>query len=360
MWSMKILSVVGARPQFVKLAPLHQEISKRHQHIILHTGQHYDEQMNDSFFSVLDIPQPDYNLGVGSGLHGEQTGKMMMKMESIMMEIDPDVVYLYGDTNSTVAGSLVAAKLHLPIAHIEAGPRLFDRRNPEEINRVVTDHLSDLLFCPSEISRVNLAREGIVSGVHVTGDLMVQILNEVSGRLTLEPLRRFSIHEGSYILCTLHRPENVDDAHKLAAIIAALRELPYDVVLPLHPRTRKNLAQFGLLESLASAKNIKVSEPLDYLSFMSLNKHAHAVLTDSGGVQKEAYVFNTPCITVFHSTGWVETVDEGWNRLIAADKDKIVEAMENIVIPNQYLASYGGSGVSAKMLRFTEEHLTKV
>lgn len=357
---MKILSVVGARPQFVKLAPLHQEINKSHQHIILHTGQHYDEQMNDSFFSILDIPKPDYNLGVGSGPHGEQTGKMMMQMEPIMMEVNPDIVYLYGDTNSTVAGSLVAAKLHLPIAHIEAGPRLFDRLNPEEINRVVTDHLSDLLFCPSDISRVNLAREGIVSGVHVTGDLMVQILNEVSGRLNQEPLQRFAVKEGSYILCTLHRPENVDDAHKLREIIAALEELPYDVILPLHPRTRKNISKFGLSELLSSIGNVKLSDPLDYISFLSLNKHAYAVLTDSGGVQKEAYVFNTPCLTVFHSTGWVETVDEGWNRLIEAKKDKIVEAVKNLTTPKTYLASYGGSEVSAKMVRLTEEYLTKV
>jgi len=357
---MKVLSVVGARPQFVKLAPLHQEISKRHQHVILHTGQHYDERMNDSFFSILDIPKPDYNLGVGSGLHGEQTGKMMIEMEPILMEADPDIVYLYGDTNSTVAGSLVAAKLHLPIAHIEAGPRLFDRRNPEEINRIVTDHLSDLLFCPSEISRVNLANEGIVSGVHVTGDLMVQILNDVFGRLSQEALRPFAVDEKSYILCTLHRPENVDDAHKLREIITALGELPYDVVLPLHPRTRKNIAQFGLSELFTDAKNIKVSEPLDYISFLSLNKHAHAVLTDSGGVQKEAYVFNTPCLTVFHSTGWVETVDEGWNRLIEAKKEKIIEAVKDISIPNEYLASYGGSEVSGKMVSLTEEYLTKV
>jgi len=357
---MKVLSIVGARPQFVKLAPLHQEISRRHQHIILHTGQHYDPQMNDSFFSILDIPSPDHNLGVGSGSHGQQTGRMMMEMEGILQEADPDIVYLYGDTNSTVAGALVAAKLGLPIAHIEAGPRLYDRYNPEEINRVVTDHLSHLLFCPSEVSRVNLEKEGIRDGVHVTGDLMVQILHQVSERLSTEPLSRFSLQEGEYMLCTLHRAENVDHPGKLREILSALAELPFEVVLPLHPRTRKTITQFGLDGILQGAGNVKVSEPLDYLSFLSLNKHARSVLTDSGGVQKEAYVFNTPCLTVFHRTGWVETVDEGWNRLLPADRGSIVKAVLEARRPETYLASYGGQEVAAKMLRLTEEYLSKV
>jgi UDP-N-acetylglucosamine 2-epimerase len=360
MYAMKVLSIVGARPQFVKLAPLHKEISRRHQHYILHTGQHYDPQMNDSFFSILDIPAPDCNLGVGSGPHGEQTGRMMMEMEGILQDTDPDVVYLYGDTNSTVAGALVAAKLGMPIAHIEAGPRLYDRHNPEEINRVVTDHLSQLLFCPSEVSRLNLQREGILEGVHVTGDLMVQILHQVQGRLSTEPLSRFSLQEGGYVLCTLHRAENVDHPGKLREILSALAEIPYDVVLPMHPRTRKTISQFGLSGILEGAENVKVSEPLDYLSFLSLNKHAHVVLTDSGGVQKEAYVFNTPCLTVFHNTGWVETVDEGWNHLLPADRGAIVSAMREVRRPDSYLASYGGSDVAAKMLHITEEYLTKV
>ncbi len=356
---MRVLSIVGARPQFVKLAPLHHEISRGHQHLILHTGQHYDQQMNDSFFSLLEIPDPDFNLGVGSGSHGQQTGRMMMEMEAIVQEVDPDIVMLYGDTNSTVAGALVAAKLCLPIAHVEAGPRLHERCNPEEINRKMTDHLSSLLFCSSDVSRVNLAKEGIVDGVHVTGDLMVQILHEVEGRLDMEPLERFSLTEGEYILCTLHRAENVDDPDRLREILSALAELPRKTLLPMHPRTRKAVEEFGLGSIIDSAESLHVCEPLDYLSFLSLNRHASLVITDSGGLQKEAYVFNTPCITIFPRTAWVETVDEGWNRLVPADKEAILDAVRKTEIPKEYLASYGGDGVAARMVELCEELLAK-
>jgi len=325
---MKIVTIVGARPQFIKCSPVSRELRKEHEEILVHTGQHYDPEMSDVFFKELQIPHPDYNLGVGSGSHGKQTGEILADVEMVLLKENPDLVLVYGDTNSTLAGALAAAKLHISIAHVEAGLRSFDRTMPEEVNRVVTDHLSDLLFSPTETAVKNLAAEGITKGVHLVGDVMADALafNRGLAEKKSRILETLGLAGKKYCVITVHRPSNTDSRQNLTSIIRAIGEADVKVVFPVHPRTRKYLQEYGLLPSLPA--NIQLIEPLGYLDMIQLMGSAQKILTDSGGMQKEAYMLGVPCITLRENTEWVETLDGGWNVLAGADREKILLALK--------------------------------
>jgi UDP-N-acetylglucosamine 2-epimerase len=333
---MKILTVVGARPQFIKAAAVSRAIAA-HQAAgarppltekIVHTGQHYDDNMSKVFFEELHIPAPAVNLEVGSGPHGRQTGAMLDRIEAVLIEDRPDLVLIYGDTNSTLAGALAAAKLHIPVAHVEAGLRSFNRRMPEEINRVVADVLSTWLFCPTDAAVANLRREGVVKGVHQIGDVMYDSvlfnahLAEESSRI----MQRLGLEPKSFYLATVHRAENTDDPARLAGILAAFRDSPRPIILPIHPRTRKTLG--AGLEKIGG--RVRTIAPLPYLDMLLLERNARIILTDSGGVQKEAYWFGVPCVTLRDETEWVELVQAGCNTLAGADTAGILEALERI------------------------------
>jgi UDP-GlcNAc3NAcA epimerase len=343
---MKILTVVGARPQFVKAAVVSGPMRKRHREILLHTGQHYDEAMSERFFRELDIPKPDYELGVGSGTHGAQTAQMLVGIEDVILREQPDRMLIYGDTNSTLAGALAAAKLHLPLAHVEAGLRSFNRGMPEEINRVLADQVSDLLFCPSDVAAKNLAREGITRGVHVVGDVMAEAIRRVTDGADdgTDVLARHGLSARRYLLATVHRAENTDNAERLGAIMRALTAVGETVVLPAHPRLRASLNRHGL----ALDNAVRMIDPVGYFEMIALERHARAVLTDSGGVQKEAYWLGVPCITLRDETEWVETIDAGWNVLAGADTARIVDAAARLSPPASHPALYGdGTAVQA-------------
>ncbi len=322
---MRIASIVGARPNFIKLAPVSREIRKDAMELIIHTGQHYDYEMDKIFFLELGIPEPDYHLGIGSGSHGHQTGEMLSGIEDVFMKEKPDMALVFGDTNTTLAGALAATKLHIPVAHVEAGLRSFDRNMPEEINRVLVDHCSDLLFCPTGTAVENLKNEGIIRGVHLTGDVMADILRDCIriAEKSSGILDELDLKPKEYHLATVHRAENTDDPERLKNIIDALCEMD-DMVFPCHPRTEKRLRDVALWDRLND--EVRVIKPVGYLDMLLLEKSARRILTDSGGVQKEAYMLKVPCITMRDETEWVETVEDGWNVLVGADKEKIVGA----------------------------------
>lgn len=326
--SRKIVSVIGARPQFIKAAPISRALQRivHVNEVLVHTGQHYDRDMSAIFFDELQIPEPAYNLGIGSGTHGWQTGQMLVHIEEVLQKEKPDWVLVYGDTNSTLAGALAAVKLHIPVAHVEAGLRSFNRSMPEEHNRVLTDHAADLLLCPTQTAVDNLAREGVILRVHLVGDVMYDALiyNTALAEQRSDVLRRLRLLPGAYSLATIHRPRNTDDLDRLRAILTALEEIGVDerVVLPAHPRTRQAMNTLDYQPSSA----LEIIEPVGYLDMLTLEQHARLILTDSGGVQKEAYLFGVPCLTLREETEWVETVDAGWNRLVAADQATIVHA----------------------------------
>jgi UDP-GlcNAc3NAcA epimerase len=330
----KVLTVVGARPQFIKAAVVSHAIasSGEMREIMVHTGQHYDDNMSRAFFQDLQIPSPAHNLGIGSGPHGLQTGRMLERLEAVMLEIGPDTVLVYGDTNSTLAGALAAAKLNIPVGHVEAGLRSYNRRMPEETNRIVSDHLSTLLFVPTQTAAENLAREGIpAERVHLTGDVMYDAAIHYGKRADREShvLQELGLQSKEYILTTIHRAENTDTASRLTAIVEALvttaRE--FRIVFPLHPRTRASLRQAGLLSLLEGA--LCITEPAGYLEMIALEKNARLIVTDSGGVQKEAFFYRVPCITLRDETEWVELVQGGWNRCVspALGMQAIVESL---------------------------------
>lgn len=345
---MKIATVLGARPQFIKAAPVsraiqtHQADHPRHpiREILIHTGQHYDEDMSDIFFREMAIPAPHYQLSVASGLHGWQTGQMMMRVEDVLLREKPDVVLVYGDTNSTLAGALAAAKLNIPLAHVEAGLRSFNRRMPEEVNRVVVDHVSSLLLCPSQTAVDNLAAEGITSGVHLIGDVMADALAIFSERADARSdiHARLRLTRGAYLLATIHRAENTDDPDRLRNIMSAFSQAEEPVVLPLHPRTRKVLDTLHL--NLPG--QIRMIGPVGYQDMVALEKSARVILTDSGGIQKEAYWLGVPCVTLRDETEWVETIEFGWNRLVGADEKEIVRAVRFVTKPGRRPDLYGG------------------
>lgn len=342
---MKITTIVGARPQFIKAAAISRGIQKfnkrkdRIQEIWIHTGQHYDYLMDKVFFEELNLPRPDYHLGIGSASHGRQTGMMLERIEAVLEKEKPKVVLVYGDTNSTLAGALAAAKLNIPVAHVEAGLRSYNQAMPEEINRLLTDHLSTFLFCPSDQAARNLLKEGIKDGggkiVKKVGDVMydsILFYSKIAEKKStiLEDLGlcnpQSAIGNLRYYLATLHRAENTDNSKKLKSILKALNEIGRNtlVVLPLHPRTKKMMRVHHLLPY----KNIKFIEPVSYLNMLKLEKNAKAILTDSGGVQKEAYWLKVPCFTLRDETEWVETVKSGWNVLIRTGAEKILENMK--------------------------------
>jgi len=353
---MKIVSVVGARPQFIKCAPVSVELRKEHEEILVHTGQHYDPEMSDIFFEDLSIPKPDYHLDVGSGSHGKQTAAILERVETVLLKEQPALVLVYGDTNSTLAGALAAAKLHIPVAHVEAGLRSFDRTMPEEINRVVTDHLSDLLLCPTRTAMDNLAKEGIIKGVYLVGDVMVDALrhNADIARKKSRIITGMGLKEGDYYVATVHRPGNTDDRKHLTAIMEAFRESGKTVVFPVHPRTKKYLLEYGLYDSLS--ENIRCIEPLGYLDMLQLMKHAKKILTDSGGIQKEAYVLGIPCITMRENTEWIETLTGGWNVLVGADKQKILAAMTTDIHTGADNSVFGKGDAAVRIARVIREH----
>ncbi len=337
---MKIVTIVGARPQFVKAAMVSraiQEYNKNsatlYEELLLHTGQHYDANMSDIFFHTMDIPQPVWQLKCGNGTHGEMTGRMLTEIEKILLDTLPDYVLVYGDTNSTLAGALAAVKLHIPVVHVEAGLRSFNRQMPEEINRILTDHVATLLCCPTFAAVRHLAEEGIREGVHHVGDVMYDaaLTFGTLAESSSDILRRLDISGEAFRLCTVHRAENTDSQERMSGIVGALEELSSPscpTVLPLHPRTRNSLEKFGLLQSLEKHNGIRVVPPVGFLDMVMLEKHAKTILTDSGGVQKEAYFHRTPCITLRDETEWTETVEAGWNQIAGYRKENILRCIE--------------------------------
>lgn len=349
---MKVVSIVGARPQFVKAAAVSRVLRKHCGEILVHTGQHYDYGMSEVFFKELSIPEPDYNLGVGSGSHGAQTGQMMIGIEEVLLRESPDLVMVYGDTNSTLAGAICAVKLHIPLAHVEAGLRSFKKTMPEEVNRVLTDHASSFLFCPTEQAVVNLEREGISRGVHLVGDVMYDALlynSRIAGSAS-GILREMSLSPRSYMLATVHRAENTDDRGRLSSIFRALCDSGVTTVLPLHPRTRRFIEEWGMGEEFLSHGTLKVIPPAGYLDMLSLEQNARAIITDSGGVQKEAYLFGVPCITLRDETEWVETVEQGANVLVGALYEKILGAVRGVPERKAYPPLYGDGNASGKIV----------
>jgi UDP-N-acetylglucosamine 2-epimerase (non-hydrolysing) len=357
---MKVVSIVGARPQFIKCAPVSHELRKEHEEILVHTGQHYDPEMSEVFFEELQIPKPDYHLDVGSGSHGKQTAAILERVEDVLIQEVPDFVIVYGDTNSTIAGALAAAKLHIPVAHVEAGLRSFDRTMPEEINRVVTDHISDLLLCPTRTAMDNLVKEGIINGRYIVGDVMVDALRHNTGIAEKKSriIEKLGLKDGDYYVATVHRPGNTDEQKNLTAIVEALKESGKTVVFPVHPRTKKYLHSYGLWDSLA--ENILCIEPLGYIDMLHLMKHAKKILTDSGGIQKEAYVMGVPCITLRENTEWLETLNGGWNVLVGADKHRILKAIMADVQTSADNTVFGNGDSAEKIVRAVKETFDKI
>ena len=354
---MFIISIVGARPQFIKAAMVsraiaeHNKKSPEHPIVekIVHTGQHYDDNMSQIFFDELQIPRPKCNLEVGSGSHGEQTAKMLQRIEAVLIKEKPDWCLVYGDTNSTLAGALAAAKIHIPVAHVEAGLRSFNRRMPEETNRVVADHVSTLLFCPTNVAVQNLAREGITEGVHQVGDVMYDsvLFNAKLAEQSSTIMQRLELRRKSFYLATIHRAENTDNLEHIHSILSAFGQIDSTIILPIHPRTRNALGK----ESAKISANVQVIEPVSYLDMLMLEKNARLILTDSGGVQKEAYWFEVPCVTLRNKTEWVETVESGWNILAGAERQRIVDAVKKSEnkLTGQHQALYG-NGRSAEKI----------
>lgn len=346
---MKIVSIVGARPQFIKAAPVGRALRQQHTEVLVHTGQHYDHNMSAVFFEELDIPEPDYNLGIGSGPQGQQTGRMLEAIERVLLDEQPDWVLVYGDTNSTLAGALAVVKLHIPLAHIEAGLRSFNRRMPEEHNRVLTDHAADLLFCPTQTAVDNLAREGITRGVNNVGDVMYDaVLHNIGiAEKRSNVLERLELQPKGYLLATVHRAENTDDPIRLAGIVKAFGMLEELIVFPAHPRTRAALVAFDL----ALPDNVWIIEPVSYLDMLMLEKHARLILTDSGGVQKEAYFFAVPCVTLRDETEWVETVEAGWNVVVGVDMGRVAAEVRELRLPAKTPPVFGDGWASGKITR---------
>lgn len=356
----KIVTVVGARPQFVKAAVLSRlirskEYKEQFHEVLVHTGQHYDDNMSEVFFRDMQIPKPDIMLNLGGGTHGLMTGKMLIEIESFLLKEKPDMVLVYGDTNSTLAGALAASKLNIPVAHVEAGLRSFNKRMPEEQNRILTDHIAEWLFCPTDTAVANLATEGIRDGVVLSGDIMYdailfykeQLMSQKKNGIKQFNSFRFNLEKETYALATIHRAENTDDTQRLREIIDALNNMPFQVVLPIHPRTKKQILGKGL----TFEKHIILIEPVGYLEMIELEMNATCIITDSGGVQKEAYFMRKPCVTLRDETEWVETIHSGWNVLAGAKRESILSAVQHIRKPETAPAFYGDGKAGEKILK---------
>ncbi|MEM0449095.1 MAG: UDP-N-acetylglucosamine 2-epimerase (non-hydrolyzing) [Methanomassiliicoccales archaeon] len=348
---MRIATVVGARPQFVKCAPLSKEIRKKDHEILIHTGQHYDYEMSKVFFDELQIPEPDYNLNVGSGSHGEQTGRALEAIEKTLIEVKPKLVIVYGDTNSTLAGALAAAKLNIPVCHVEAGLRSYDRKMPEEINRVLTDHVSSVLFAPTERAVENLSKEGIRKGVYRVGDVMVDSL-AMAKKAAAAPspmIESLNLEKGKYIAMTMHRSQNTDNPQNLRRIISALSRIEERVIFPVHPRTRKALQTEGLIHNLPG--NLSLIDPLGYVDMIRLMSNARVILTDSGGIQKESYLLGVRCVTMRDTTEWPETLRGGMNILVGSDPEKIIKALSKDFKVKKFKGNpFGTPGASKRIV----------
>jgi len=353
----KICTIIGNRPQFIKWSALTTRLRTTYSELVIHTGQHYDRNMSGVFFEEMDLPAPDYNLGIKSNYHGEQTGEMLKGIEEVLLREKPDCAFVYGDTNSTLAGALAAAKLHVPVAHVEAGLRSFNKRMPEEINRVATDHVSTLLFCPTETAVKNLAREGITEQVHLVGDLMNDaMVNFIKlAETRSDVLQKLGLRSKEYFLATIHRAENTDDPERIGNIMRAFNDLAgaaKKVVFTVHPRTRKIIDEIGNSIGTSSPEMMMI-DPVPYFDMLLLEKQAKVILTDSGGVQKEAYWLKVPCVTIRDETEWVETIEQGWNVLSSCEPESIVkcalEAREGKDPP-----AYGNGKASDNILKVLE------
>lgn len=346
---MKIISIVGARPQFIKLAPLSKVLRKHHTEIIIHTGQHFDKNMSDLFFKDLNIPDPQYNLDINGSLHGEQTGKMLIALEKVILKENPDLIIVFGDTNTTLAGALAGAKLCIPVAHVEAGLRSLNKQMPEEINRIVTDHTADYLFAPTQMAIRNLNDENLGSKAYLTGDIMVDALKSaVEKARNSTVLEEHGLKKNDYYLLTLHRPYNVDDPERLSKILIDLSKLSKQVIFPVHPRTKNTIEKNSI--SRSTNRSIKQINPAGYLDVIQLQMNACAIITDSGGIQKEAYILKKPCITLRPETEWVETVEAKWNLLLNPGVDDNIAGQIETFEPSGRYESIFGENVSEKML----------
>ncbi len=352
----KIVSIIGARPQFIKCAPLSRELRKYYKEIIIHTGQHYEKNMSELFFNELKIPVPDYNLGIGSGRHGEQTGKMIINIENVLIKEKPHLVLLYGDTNSTIAGALAAVKLHIPIAHIEAGLRSFNKKMPEEHNRIVTDHLSDYLFVPSKTGMKNLKKEGLAKKAYLVGDIMYDALlcNIDIAERKSKILGKLNLIRENYYLATIHRPSNTDNKNNLSNILKALANLDNKVVFPIHPRTKKFIKKYKLKYN---KKNVVIIDAVGYLDILILAKYAKKILTDSGGLQKEAFYLKKNVIVLREESEWEELVKSRMSKLAGSDKGKIIKYTLEKPYYKKYFFPYGRGDSAQKIIKILKSKL---
>jgi UDP-N-acetylglucosamine 2-epimerase (non-hydrolysing)/UDP-GlcNAc3NAcA epimerase len=339
---MRVLTVIGNRPQFIKAAAVSPRLRAEHEEIMVHTGQHFDDELSSIFFEELGVPAPERELGIALGSNTSQTARMLAALEPLVPDLRPDVVLVYGDTNSTLAGALTGAQAGVPVAHVEAGMRSFDRSMPEELNRILTDHASTLLLCSSSVAAQNLRNEAAAGTIELVGDVMVDVAQAVQpqARERTDVLAARGVSAGEYVVATAHRAGNVDDPARLERLVELLRAIPYPLLLPLHPRTRARLEAAGAYDRLVSGENIRLTAPLGYLEFAALMCNARAVLTDSGGLQKEAYLAGVPCVTLRPSTEWTETVEHGWNVLVDLDSAAALAALEREP-PHQRPPLYG-------------------
>jgi UDP-N-acetylglucosamine 2-epimerase len=354
---MRIATIVGARPQFIKLAPFSRKIREKFEELIIHTGQHYDPNMSGNFFQELQIPEPDYNLEIGSESHGVQTGQMLIALEKIINKEKPDLLVVFGDTNSTLAGALVGSKMLIPVVHVEAGLRSFNRRMPEEINRVVADHCADLLFAPTGTAVANLTAEKLDKRTFLSGDIMLDTLQDSLplAEKNSNVLQTLQLKPKKYHLLTLHRPYTVDDLNKLQKVMLAIARLDLPVIFPVHPRTRKMIMEY----KLQIPSNIVLTDPQGYFDFLLLQKNASHILTDSGGIQKEAYLLKVPCITLRPETEWVETVKAGWNMVIGNEAEGLANTVRYFHPGGHQPAVFGNYSVAEKMVGKIGEFLSK-
>jgi UDP-N-acetylglucosamine 2-epimerase len=353
---LRILTVVGNRPQFIKAAAVSGALRAEHEEVLLHTGQHFDDELSAVFFRELGLPAPERSLDIAGGSNTSQVARMLGALEPVVGELRPDGVLVYGDTNSTLAGALAGAQAGLPVAHVEAGMRSFDRSMPEEINRVVSDHLASLLLCPSEVAVANLRRENVTGAIELVGDVMVDVALRVQpqARERVDLLAARGVEPGSYVLATAHRAGNVDERARLERLVELLLAIPAPVLLPLHPRTHARLLDAGLLDRLR--ERVTLTPPLGYFELTTLLCHARAVLTDSGGLQKEAYLARVPCITMRPSTEWTETVDSGWNVLVDLDPEDALAALARRP-PEEHPQLYGDGRAGERVVAALTLHL---
>jgi UDP-N-acetylglucosamine 2-epimerase len=345
---MRFVSIVGARPEFIQAAPVSRVLRRQHQEILIHTGQHYDYRMSRVFFEHLQLPEPDIDLEVGSGSHGEQTGEMLARLEHALLDVKPDAAIIRGDTNSTLVGALAASKLHIPLIHIEAGERSYNKRMPEEVNRLVADRLADMLFCVTQTAVQHLAEEGIIAGVYFSGDVMLDALqqNLPVARAESTILSRIGLPAGYYLLATVHRASNTDSPDNLRRIVSAFNAIREPIVFPVHPRTRAVIDRLGL----SFAPHVLAIEPVGYLDMLALESNARAILTDSGGVQREAYFLAVPCVTLREETELTETVQAGWNQLVGAQPERIIETVRDFVPPADHPPLFGDGHAAERIV----------